>query len=121
MITCSQFETWIMPNKIDKRFFDPKFRKPVWNLFSNDAILAYQCISVPGTVGLVFLGSWVYAVYTWGWLLGLSLGWMPAAILAAISGFIAYYLWFIAFPILIIVYFSLLYQLLEFVRTWQGG
>lgn len=110
-----------MKNKIDKSFCDPKLRNTVNNAFSKDVILAFQYISIFGTLGLVFLVSWAYTVYAWGWLFGLLLGWMPAAILAAISGFVAYYLWFIAFPVLIIVYFGLLYQLLEFARTWRGG
>lgn len=32
--------------------------------------------------GLVFVGSWIYAISAYGWFLGLSLGWIPSLILA---------------------------------------
>lgn len=40
------------------------------------------------TGGIVFLGCWVYAIATWGWFLGLAFGWIPAAIIGAIAGFL---------------------------------
>lgn len=35
---------------------------------------------------LVFLGAWAYAIATYGWFLGLALGWIPAAIIGALAG-----------------------------------
>ena len=33
---------------------------------------------------LTFFGCWIYAVATYGWFLGLSLGWIPSIIIAGI-------------------------------------
>lgn len=38
--------------------------------------------------GLTFFGCWIYAIATWGFLLGVAFGWIPAAIIAVIIGFI---------------------------------
>ena len=37
---------------------------------------------------LSFIGIWIYALATWGLLLGLMLGWIPALIGGAILGFL---------------------------------
>ncbi len=39
--------------------------------------------------GLVFLACWLYAIASWGFLLGVGLGWIPAAAI----GFIAAAIW----------------------------
>jgi hypothetical protein len=35
---------------------------------------------------LTFLGVWVYAIATWGFLLGVGFGWIPAIIAAIVAG-----------------------------------
>ena len=35
--------------------------------------------------GLVFLGCWTYAIDQYGWFLGGTLGWIPSAIISAIT------------------------------------
>ena len=37
---------------------------------------------------LVFLGSWIYCIATYGYLFGVGLGWLPSAIVATISAFL---------------------------------
>jgi hypothetical protein len=49
---------------------------------------------------LVFTNSWAYAVGRFGWFLGLSLGWIPAVILAVMAGILVTVLWM---PILVLV------------------
>ncbi len=38
---------------------------------------------------VVFIGVWLYAVSSWGFLIGVAIGWFPALIAAVIAG----YLW----------------------------
>ena len=80
--------------------------------FSKEAIPVYQFFSVIGAVALVFLGSWIYAITEWGWFLGLSLGWIPSAILVAMGGFLAYHIWFVAFPALSLTYIAIFLEVL---------
>jgi len=42
---------------------------------------------------LTFLGAYIYCVVTYGFLLGMGLGWLPSGILAAIVGIITIFLW----------------------------
>lgn len=37
---------------------------------------------------VTFLGVWVYAITKWGFLIGITLGWIPAAISAVLAGFL---------------------------------
>jgi hypothetical protein len=39
------------------------------------------------TWAIVFLGCWIYAIATYGFLFGLGLGWLPSAIVAAVVSF----------------------------------
>ncbi len=50
---------------------------------------------------IVFVGSWIYCISEYGYLLGVGLGWLPSMIVA----FLAYFLWF---PILILAIFIFL-------------
>lgn len=34
----------------------------------------------------VFLGCWIYCVATYGFLVGVTLGWIPSAIVAVVAG-----------------------------------
>ena len=38
------------------------------------------------TAIIAFLASWVYAVMSWGFLLGVGLGWIPSFFIAIIAG-----------------------------------
>ena len=40
------------------------------------------------TGGLAFIASWAYAAISWGFLLGVGLGWVPAIFIGIIAGFI---------------------------------
>lgn len=40
------------------------------------------------TAVLTFLGCWIYAIASWGFLLGVGLGWIPSFFIAIIAGFI---------------------------------
>lgn len=41
---------------------------------------------------ITFLGGWASAVGSWGWLLGIAFGWIPAAIVALLAGAVAWVL-----------------------------
>lgn len=45
------------------------------------------------TGGITFLVAWIYCMSEYGFLFGFGLGWLPAAILAAIVGFVVRFLW----------------------------
>ncbi len=36
---------------------------------------------------IIFLGCWIYCIATYGFLLGVGLGWLPSAIAAAVLSF----------------------------------
>jgi hypothetical protein len=42
---------------------------------------------------VTFIGAWAYCVMTYGFVLGLGLGWFPAAICAGIVGWATVFLW----------------------------
>jgi hypothetical protein len=52
-----------------------------------------------------FIGGWIYCVATYGFLLGLGLGWLPSGILAGIVHFTFVFLWL---PIDLLVGFLIL-------------
>lgn len=37
---------------------------------------------------IAFLAAWLYAVTAYGWFLGLGLGWIPAAFIGVVAGFL---------------------------------
>ncbi len=43
-------------------------------------------IGVTITAIIVFIGSWIYCIATYGYLFGVGLGWLPSLIVAAIAG-----------------------------------
>ena len=52
----------------------------------------------------VFIGSWIYCIYEYGYLWGVGLGWLPSIIVGTIAG----YLWpFLALAILWFVWQAL--------------
>ena len=38
------------------------------------------------TAFITFIGSWIYCIATYGFLLGVGLGWLPSIIVAVIAG-----------------------------------
>lgn len=38
---------------------------------------------------IVFIGSWIYCIASYGYLMGVGLGWLPSLIVATVAG----YLW----------------------------
>ncbi len=55
-------------------------------------------------VGVVtFVAAWVYCVMTYGFVLGLGLGWFPAAICAGIVGWATVFLWGPALLIILVI------------------
>ncbi len=42
---------------------------------------------------ITFLGAWAYCINGYGFLFGFGLGWLPAAILAAIVGGLMMFFW----------------------------
>jgi hypothetical protein len=54
------------------------------------------------TAFITFIGSWIYCIATYGFLLGVGLGWLPSIIVAVIAGA----LWpLIALAIAVIAFF----------------
>lgn len=37
---------------------------------------------------LVFIGSWIYCIASYGFLLGVGLGWLPSLIVASLASFL---------------------------------
>ena len=71
------------------------------NSSSDNAVYAIGALI---TGGITFIGSWIYCVYEYGYLLGVGLGWLPSIIVAVIVGA----LWpLIAIGIAILVFFAL--------------
>jgi len=65
--------------------------------------ITYQ-IGFAITAFIVFIGSWIYCIAEYGFLLGVGLGWLPSIIVAVIAGA----LWpLIAIGIAVIVFFAL--------------
>jgi|GEM_PF-1224333 len=58
-------------------------------------------------VGFIcFTGIWIYAFNTWGFLIGLAIGWLPALI----GGLIAGFLWPLILVAIVVIAFLLYYQ-----------
>jgi hypothetical protein len=45
------------------------------------------------TFFLVFIGTWIYCIAAYGFLLGVGLGWLPAAICGMLAGLLWPLLW----------------------------
>jgi hypothetical protein len=52
---------------------------------------------------VTFIGAWAYCVMTYGFVLGLGLGWFPAAICAGIIGWATIFLWGAALLIILAI------------------
>lgn len=68
----------------------PYWRDTVW-----DSVSTIYSVGAWITGVLTFIACWLYAIATYGFLLGVGLGWLPSAIVAVIAA----YLW----PLLLIV------------------
>ncbi len=53
--------------------------------------IGYVLGAVAGVI--TFIGAYIYCIATYGFLLGLGLGWLPSEILAAIIGWAVVFLW----------------------------
>jgi hypothetical protein len=40
------------------------------------------------TAAIAFIASWIYAIVSWGFLIGVGLGWIPSLFIGLIAGFI---------------------------------
>jgi hypothetical protein len=57
---------------------------------------------------LIFIGSYVYCIATYGFLFGVGLGWLPSAIVAFIAFGVVWLLWpLIAFGLLVLAAYLL--------------
>jgi hypothetical protein len=45
-------------------------------------------IGIPITFWIVFIGTWIWCIDEYGFLLGVGLGWLPSAITAALMAFL---------------------------------
>lgn len=66
-----------------------------FNALSADANVVVAVLSSVG----VFLTCWVFAIDTFGSLIGVTFGWIPAAVLASAAAFVGYYLWWLVIPL----------------------
>ena len=60
---------------------------------TRDDYFRYGTWAAMGAAGLTFIAAWIYCIATYGFLVGVSLGWIPAAICASIASAIFYYGW----------------------------
>jgi hypothetical protein len=70
------------------------------------AAISYAGIDVVFGVAagaVTFIGAWAYCVMTYGFVLGLGLGWFPAAICAGIIGWATVFLWGAALLIILAI------------------
>ena len=58
---------------------------------------------------LVFIGSWIYCIVTYGFLFGVGLGWLPSGIVAVIAAFIVGWLW----PLIVMGILALIYLIMK--------
>jgi hypothetical protein len=64
-----------------------KFRKVFMgsrNMNSQDEEIYKGGAIITGLI--IFVGAWIYCIVTYGFLLGVGLGWLPAAITAVVAG-----------------------------------
>jgi hypothetical protein len=52
----------------------------------NDIDSEWYNIGFGITSFITFIGSWIYCIVTYGYLLGVGLGWLPSIIVAVIAG-----------------------------------
>lgn len=64
------------------------------------------CVRWSGAIStvLLFLGCWAYCIATYGFLVGVGVGWLPSVITAWVGGAILAWCW----PLLVVVFFLIL-------------
>lgn len=56
--------------------------------FEDHGLSNYYKIGFWITAVISFIACWIYAIASWGFLLGVGLGWIPSLFIAVIAGFI---------------------------------
>jgi len=75
-----------------------------------EAYATGMVITAWSTAFATFFACWGFAVWKFGWLLGLLVGWLPAIVIAGVVAYVAGLLWpllVIAVPILLWSYFRM--------------
>jgi len=71
----------------------------MWDKLELKAVYGVGMVTTAWSVTVAaFLGCWALAIWKFGWLLGLPLGWIPAVVVAGVVGYVAGLLW----PLLIV-------------------
>lgn len=70
-----------------------------------DAYVARGWRVAPWIALITFLACWYYAFSQYGFLLGVGLGWFPAALVAIVAGLFTVYLWGPALALAAIAFF----------------
>ena len=61
-----------------------KIKKSIFNILDSNVYDTGFII----TAVITFIACWIYAIASWGGLLGFGLGWIPSVFIAVIAGFI---------------------------------
>lgn len=96
----------------------PEYNPPPKRAYTN---VGWACVAL--TAPATFLAAWIYCAVTWGFLLGLLLGWIPALILALVVTVATIYLWpLIAAVLLYVIYriFGIHPELLIYIAAGIG-
>jgi hypothetical protein len=84
-----------------------KLRPSLGEGYGRRGRLRDRCVRSRGIVGFcTFWGCWIYAIATYGWFLGLGVGWIPSLFIAYIFGLLAGVLW----PLLLLGMLAILYM-----------
>lgn len=76
-----------IPDAVDARRDKWLNALPYWGGIDIDWVSVYR-IGGFITAAIAFIACWIYAVISWGLLLGIGLGWIPSLFIGAIAGFI---------------------------------
>jgi len=71
------------------------------DFYKNGAVITGAIIAV-----VVFIGSWIYCINTYGFLLGVGLGWLPSIIAAVVIGGIIGLLWPLAIALIVLIVYK---------------
>jgi hypothetical protein len=96
----------------------PEYKPPPRRTYTD---LGWVCAALTGPATLIAV--WIYCVVTYGSLLGLILGWIPALILALLVAVVTIFLWpLAAVSVLYVVYrvFNIHPELLTYIAAFIG-
>ena len=82
----------------------PKYQPPPRRTYTD---IGWICAALTGPA--TFLGIWIYCAVTYGLLLGLGLGWIPALMLALVVAVATIFLW----PVAAIVILYVIYRVTD--------